>query len=277
MSTCAKKTVLCFFYSSLLALIGTSIFATTQQDQPTKELKGANTVNDPLQVASRLVNISRDWMRGKASTPGVTAYMREIRRDLDRGRLVVKYQVRISGAPRDQTYSFVQWPIDSATSSEQMRGLTLLSDGLVVCGGRAPDQCGSAEKKDDPVVFTFVPSKGEIFRLAFVSADTGAKVFFATIPNPIVKQDNACTLEVVRLAPKFELAMILARGFQPNANLLFASKSYGEVQEKDVRADADGDYTSALLPFVKDKQSGTTDLKLVGPTCAPALSFEWGK
>ena len=64
---------------------------------------------------------------------------------------------------------------------------------------------------------------------------------------------------------------------QPNEDLLFTTKSYDESQEKKVQADADGEYVSALMPSVKNKQNGRTIVKLKGANCAPELSFEWGK
>ena len=133
------------------------------------------------------------------------------------------------------------------------------------------------DKKDDPVDLTFMPGQGEVFRTALVSKDGHVKVFFAIVPDPIIKTSQGCSLEVVRLMPHFELVLIRATGYQPNEDLLFASKSYEESKEQQVKADSDGEYFAGILPFVKDKQGGTTVLKIKGERCAPELSFKWGK
>jgi len=236
----------------------------------------AGKAADPTQQAAKMANLTRDWMSGKLSTPGTTAEVHEVARSTERGQLLVQYNVFVKGAPEDQTYTLMSWPINAARPLEQTKGLSITSDGLVVCAGRTPEQC-VGEKKDDPVDFTFSPGQGEVFRMALVSADGSAKVFFAVVPDPIIKTNRGCSLEVVRLMPRFELVLIRAKGYAPKEDLLFASKSYDESHEGQVKADTDGTYVSAMLPFVKGKPSGRTTVKLKGGGCAPELSFEWGK
>ena len=112
--------------------------------------------------------------------------------------------------------------------SPSIAGLSILEDGLVVCAGRATDQCSNPdkpEKKDAPVKLVFYPLDGEIYRLALVSQDQKAKIFFAVIPAPIQATDNGCTLEVVSLRLKNQLVLIRGKGFQPNESVVFQSKS----------------------------------------------------
>jgi hypothetical protein len=232
---------------------------------------------DPMKVAAGIVNITRDWLNGKLSTPGISVEIHEVSRSIDRGELKVRYNVFVKGAPKNQTYTLISWPINAAKPLEQMSGLTISAAGLVVCAGRTPEQCGDSQKLDDPVDFAFLPGRGEIFRMALVSANGDAKVFFAIVPDPIIRTSGGCSLEAVRLMPRFELVLIRAKGYQSKEDLLFASKSYDEPHEGQVKADSDGTYVSALLPFVKGKPSGRTTVKLKGASCATELSFEWGK
>ena len=247
--------------------------AAQSQNQP---LQQANPAADPMKQATRLANITRDWMNGKLSTPGTSAEMREVSRTNNHGQLMVIYNVFISGAPKDQTYNLAVWPVTAAGPSESSRGLSIAPNGLLICAGRAPGQC-VGEKKDDPVDFAFPAAKGEVFRLALVAADGSAKILFAVVPDPIIKKDRGCSLEAIRLLPKFELVLVRAQGFQPNEELQFTSKSEDEPKENQAKADPEGGYTTALLPFVKNKQIGKADIKLKGAACAPSLSFEWGK
>jgi len=215
-------------------------------------------------------------MNGKLSNPEVSVEMHEVSRSSDAGQPSVQYNVFVKGAPKGQIYRLMSWPINAASPLEQMKGLSISADGLVFCAGRTPEQC-VGEKKDDPVDFTFSPRRGEVFRMALISVDGSTKIFFAFVPDPIINKNNSCSLEVIRLMPKFELVLIRGQGYQPNENLLFVSKSYDESQEKQVKADTDGMYVSAIMPFVKNKQNGRTALTLKGRGCAPELSFEWGK
>ena len=106
----------------------------------------------------------------------------------------------------------------------------------MICAGRTSEQCGTADKKDDPVDFTFVPAKGELFRLALISADGNAKAFFAVVPDPIRANDNGCSLSVLRLLPNFELAIVLAEGYVAGEDLQFSARVYDETQNGHVRA-----------------------------------------
>jgi hypothetical protein len=246
----------------LVVVISASLHAQQKQD-------------DGMSIATKLVNVTRDWGE-KMSTPGLTAEMREVKRTSDGGRLLVQYHIYIKGAPREQSFTAISWPINAREPQEVISGITLASDGLAVCAGRKPDQCGSEDKKDDPIGFTFIPAKAEIYRIALISQDQKTKIFLKAVPDPILKNNRGCTLEAIRLLPKFEIAMLAGKGFKPNEDLEFTSNSSGENRNSKAKADANGDYLMALLPFVAGKNKGKTDITLSSPICSPAVSFNWG-
>ena len=264
-----KKIRLRYFCICMMIFAGVYTVAMVQS-QEQQEQEG-------LRLGSELVGITGNWASGKASTPGMRVEILEVMRIEEQGKLMVQYHIFLKGAPKDQLYKSFNWPVNLAEPSETMRGLTLRSDGLVICAGRTPEQCGSSDKKDDPVEFTFLPVKGEIYREALVSEDGNTKVFFAIIPDPIISTDKGCTIEAIRIQPKFETAMLRGKGFKANENLLFTAKSYEEEHQLQVKADNNGEFVMSLMPFVKGKESGKTDLKLKGANCAPSISFEWGK
>ncbi len=146
----------------------------------------------------------------------------------------------------------------------------------MLCAGRAADQCESPVGKDDPVEFTFLPEKGEIFRGALVSTDQKTRVFFAVVPNPLLNRDKNCLLEAVRLTPQFEITMMRGKGYKPNETLHFIYKSYEESHDVPVTADANGEFVFSLSPFAKGKHGGRGEAKVKGSNCAPAISFDWG-
>ena len=200
---------------------------------------------DPFKDPATIAKVTSEWLNGKMSSPGVSVEIKEVDRSMDGGQLKVQYNVVVTGAPKDLLYTFSAWPINAAAPVEQMKGLSILENGVVACAGRKPGQCGEKEQPDDPVEFTFMPGKGEVFRLAFFSADGKWKIFCAMVPDPIIKTDKSCSLEVIRLTPKFELTLVRGKGFQPNEDLVFVSKSYDESHVNKVKADANGEYQSA--------------------------------
>ena len=232
---------------------------------------------DPFKDPAAVARTTGDWINGKLSSAGVSVEVKEMERSTDGGKLKVQYQVFVKGAPKDQTYVFSAWPINAPEPVEQMQGLSLMPDGLVVCAGRLPGQCGEKSQPDDPVNFTFAPGQGEVFRLGLISADRKWKAFFAIVPDPIIKSDKSCSVEVIRLTPKFELTLVRGKGFQPSEDLTFSTKSYDETHVNKVKADANGEYQTALLPVVKKHADGTTALQMKGAACTPEISFAWAK
>jgi hypothetical protein len=239
---------------------------------------------DPLAgnaAAQRTVTATKRWLAGTMSTPGMTAQLKEISRGQVKGKLEVQYHIFVTGAPKDQTYTLIDWPPNIPDPSPSISGLSILDNGLVVCAGRATDQCSypdKPEKKDAPVKLVFYPLDGEIYRLALVSQDQKAKIFFAVIPAPIQVTDNGCTLEVISLRLKNQLVLIRGKGFQPNESVLVQSKSGEQTQSPEApgKADANGEYQLPMEPFVNSQDRGTTEIKLQGAKCAPTLTFKWG-
>ena len=239
---------------------------------------------DPLAdnaAAQRTVTATERWLAGTMSTPGMSAQLKEISRANVKGNLEVQYHIFVTSAPKDQTFTLVDWPPNAPDPSASIAGLSVLEDGLVVCAGRATDQCSNPdkpEKKDAPVKLVFYPLDGEIYRLALVSQDQNSKIFFAVIPAPILATDNGCTLEVVSLRLKNELVLIRGKGFQPNESVVFQSKSDEQAQTREGpdKADANGEYQLPMAPFVKAKDRGATEIKHQGAKCAPSLTYKWG-
>ena len=230
-------------------------------------------------AAQRTVTATKRWLAGTMSTPGMSAQLKEISKGQVKGKLEVQYHIFVTGAPKDQNYTLVDWPPNVPDPSTSIAGLSILDDGLVVCAGRATDQCSHPDKPgktDAPVKLVFYPLDGEIYRLALVSQDQRAKIFFAVIPAPIQATDNGCTLEVVSLRLKNELVLIRGKGFQPNESVGFESTPYEQTHTLSDQVDRNGEYQLPMQPFVKGQGGGTTEIKLAGAKCAPVLKFQWG-
>lgn len=125
------------------------------------------------------------------------------------------------------------------------------------------------------VDFMFNPADGEPFRIAVVNGDSKATIVI--VPNPIASKYKDCTLEVVRLTARFELAYFTGSGYPPNAEVTFNSESYGEKRTVKTIADDKGAIRFAMLPFVGGHSSGTTKIAATGLACAPSMKFKWGQ
>jgi hypothetical protein len=228
------------------------------------------------QIAAQMVSTTRAFLRGQSNTPGATIELREISRDRIQGKLVVRYRAYVRGVPVEHLYSAYAWPITQREPSAAVEGATLGKDGVVMCAGRKPDQC-SGDKPDDPVDFAFLPVPAEPVRLALISEDKTIRLLVGAVPLPLESKDHDCKIEAIRLTPKWELAMVRVIGFKPNESVHFISDLSGEKKESDGKADANGEYVSALLPFVVEKDQGTTKVRVIGAQCSPEISFDWGK
>ena len=221
------------------------------------------------EAAQALVKGHIAW-KTKLSSPGASVRVEEV----ERQGSVVQYYLYVSGLPRDRLYSYVTWPVTQAKPSTAMQGISLGKDGIAMCAGRTPEQCGDPSAKDDPIGFAFNPVKGEPYRVALVSQDY--RVAIVIVPDPITATDKGCTLSVERLLPRFEVAFFSGSGFPTNIEVSFDSESYGEKRTVKTKTDSDGNLKFAILPAVTGHSQGTTTVRAVGLGCSPLLRFDWG-
>jgi hypothetical protein len=208
------------------------------------------------------------WL--KQSSQGATLEATQVVRDGS----TVQYHLFARGLPSDALYQVIAWPITAAAPQVSIEGVSIGKDGIVMCAGRGPMQCGDASKKDDPIEFTFNPAKGEPVRLAVVSPTSRAAIVL--VPLPIEAKDKGCTISVIRLTPKFELVYATGTGFPSNSEVQFDTQSYGEKNPVTAKTDASGNLNFGLLPFVAGNAKGTTTVKAIGGQCSPSLKFDWG-
>jgi hypothetical protein len=242
-----------------------SILSTGQQKSSPQE--------DPAAMAAQNAQATINWEQ--RTSPGMKAEMLLTKKGELKGHLTVTYRVKVTGAPENQRYVLMSWPIMFPNPVAVMGGLVINPNGFVVCPAHSADSC--AKNFDGAEIkMEYAPVKGEILRSALISADGRSRIFFSTVPDPIIKKDGACSLELVRLSPGYELVLIRAKGFPANDNVAFHTQSYDEVHDVSVKTSPQGEFWAPLTPFVTGKQNGTTDVVAKNAKCAPALSFIWG-
>jgi len=222
------------------------------------------------QSAENLVRMHEGW-GSKASTPGTSLVLNES----TRSGQIVKFTLIAAGVPTGQDYTLVSWPVTQKGPSEVLRGVTLDASGLAICAGTA-GTC-SANKPNDPIEVNLRPIPGEPVRLGLVSADGATKIFAKAVPVPLRGEDRGCRVEATLLTPGAELILIEGAGFASGSDVTMDSESEGERHGAKGKADADGHYESALLPYRAGAVKGTTKVRLEADKCAPSVSVQWGR
>jgi hypothetical protein len=260
----------------LIAILGASLLAVGQaakkQPQATPTAPHPQPPSDQV-LMEKTAEATIDW--DKKTTAGAKVDVLLIKKDQVDGKPVMQYHVKVSGAPKNKFYTLMTWPITLAAPVIMVQGLVIAADGTVGCPPDSTKSCAQRMKGAE-LKLTYTPGIGEIFRHALVSEDHTARIFFSIVPAPMVEHDKACSLEIVRLSPKFELALIRGKGFAPGEPLTFHTGSYQEVHDSQAKANPQGEFWATLTPFVKGRTMGTMQASVKGKSCAPSLAFEWG-
>jgi hypothetical protein len=229
--------------------------------------------NDTAQYVQRLMDIEVGFLQMVPS--GMSIEAKEISRKGTSGKdLVVQYHIFVKGAAPDILFSWIQWPISAEKPSTALAGISVGKDGILMCAGRAPEQCGDPKKPDDPIEFIATPRKGEPTRLAFIAPKV--KIGIVIVPDPIEAYDKGCTLSSVRLTPNFELAFVSGFGYPPNTDMHYRVSS--EVNNDYViKSDASGTIRVSVISYRGKKSNGIATVKITEPKCSPEVSYEWAQ
>ena len=205
------------------------------------------------------------------STPGTKIEMKEASRITESGHLVVAYEVHVTGAPQDQIYTVMDWPVNLPEPRVLAPQAYIAADGqLCVAASQQSGPCKS------PIQIRIQPVKGEPLRFMIVSEDQKTRVVTLTVPDPVTGEDRGCSLEAIRLTTKFEAALIRGKGFKPNEKVKYVSNSAGEVVHSTATIGANGVLLMVMEPSVKNKITGTDRIEFKASNCSPVISFKWG-
>jgi hypothetical protein len=265
----------------LIAILGVCFSAagqaTKQQPKPKTPAPAASPAqpqppsNEELMAKTAQATI--DW--DNSTTKGAKVDVLLIKKDQAQGKPVMQYRIKVSGAPKNKLYTLMAWPITIPQPATMMDGLAIASDGTVGCPPNSDRSCAQRMKGAE-LKLTYTPGIGEIYRHALISEDHTTRIFFSIVPAPMMEQDKTCSLEIVRLSPRFELALIRGKGFTPGELISFHTQSYQEAHDSQPKVNPQGEFWATLSPFVKGRTMGTTQVTVKSKSCAPTLSFEWG-
>ncbi|MCU1252918.1 MAG: hypothetical protein JWQ49_5947 [Edaphobacter sp.] len=248
-----------------LSLFLLSGFTHAQNSAPTKE--------DLAKYVQHMMDIQVAFEQ--PPTAGISIEAREISRTGKSGDdLVVQYHIFVKGVPENTLFKEIVWPVTAEKPDSPLGGISVGKDGILMCAGTQPYQCGSSEKPNDPIEFIIQPRRGEPSRIAFIAPNIELKTML--VPDPIESKDKSCTLHAVRLTSKFELAYISGSGYTPNSDVHYRAVSE-TTNDLIIRSDDKGTIRFSLIPHTGQKQSGTVQVKITDFGCSPGLSYEWGK
>ena len=260
----------------LMAILGVWLAAAGQAaKQPPKPAPAVAQPQPPSdeELMTKTAQATINW--DSSTTRGAKVDVLLIKKDQAEGKPVMQYRLKVSGAPKNKLYTLMAWPITIAQPATMMDGLAIAADGTVGCPPNSDRSCAQRFKGAE-LKLTYTPGIGEIYRHALISEDRATRIFFSIVPAPMVEQDKGCSLEIVRLSPRFELALIRGKGFAPGELISFHTQSYQEGHDSQPKVNPQGEFWATLSPFVKGRTMGTTEVAVRSKSCAPTLSFEWG-
>lgn len=265
----------------LIAILGVCLAAAGQAAKQQAKPKPPAAAATPAQpkspsdeeLAAKTAETTINW--DSSTTKGAKVDVLLLKKTQSEGKPVMQYHLKVSGAPKNKLYTLMAWPITLPQPATMMDGLAIAADGTVGCPANSTRNCAQRMKGAE-LKLTYTPGIGEIYRHALISEDHTTRIFFSIVPAPMVEQDKSCSLEIVRLSPRFELALIRGKGFTPGEQISFHTQSYQEVHDSQPKINPQGEFWATLTPFVKGRTMGTTQIMVKGKSCAPKLSFEWG-
>jgi hypothetical protein len=235
-----------------------------------------NSATTPSDVNERVQHLM-DVQVGFTSMvpPGKSIEAKEVSRAGKSGKdMVVQYHIFVKGVPPDTLFQEISWPPTSDKPLSALDGISVGKDGVLMCAGKMPEQCGDSKKPDDPIEFTMMPLKGEASRFAFVAP--GLKIGIVIVPDPVEAVSQGCSLSAVRLTPGFELAFLSGSGYAPNTEVHYRVSSE-KTNDFVIKSDSSGTIRVSVIPFPGGKSTGKVRVKITEPKCAPEISYEWGK
>src|SRR5258708_7825494 len=131
----------CRIPATALSILLLLLDSATSQDSGVKQ-------NDLAQRVQRLMDVEVGFAQMVPS--GMSIEAKEISRKGKSGDdLIVQYHIFVKGVPADMLFQQIQWPVNADKPSTVIAGISTGKDGILMCAGRTPEQCGDAKKPDD--------------------------------------------------------------------------------------------------------------------------------
>lgn len=269
-----------------LGALLTAVLCVTAAAQP----MGHSAFGELVAKVPQLVRLQNQF---EETPTGVTIEAKRVwRKGISGEDLDVAYYIYVRGVPEGKVFQQLQWPVDRDKPIGGMTGITLNSDGLMICAGRQPGQCRSAAQVDAPLTFDLrKPLKGEPRRFVFVAKEL--RVPISIVPDPVRAKDNGCRLNALRLSAKFEVALIEGSGFPPESEVRIHFGTFGagaaavtiddaghvsqsSAESVTMKTDARGRFQLPYLQNTDITPTGAQTVEAEAKDCRPKIEYTWG-
>lgn len=214
---------------------------------------------------------SRDQWGERFNSPGAKLSYKEIGRNTMQGRTIITYSLFASGLPKNQHY--VLCILNVGSDPKAVADAYLNGDGKVV--NVLAD--AAHHIAEDPINAKVFGGKGEPIQLALISDNNQSRAFAQIVPFPLEETAGPCHLSLIETGPYYSAVLIRLTGFQPDEEFTTEQRSENEGGQAKGKADSQGSYNAAILPFVKGKRSGKARFVVSGKSCKIGIEFPWGE
>lgn len=192
-----------------------------------------------------------------------------------------QYRVYAVGVPEGEPYVVALWNIGMAQEHDipiVANAAYVNGKGLLMIRKPNPDEENSdtvsAGAEFDVAVQV---ADGEPVRFLLKSRDNKIMVPGTLVPFPIESTDKGCKLTALLAEPEGQGILIYADGFPPNSTVTVEGGSDGQLRQTAHRVDAAGHMEFAVLPYLKDTDSGILKETITTKPCTVSIQIPWGK
>ena len=196
---------------------------------------------------------------------------KEMARTKIQSKTIITYNLFASGLPKDKSY--VLCILNVGSDPRAVANAYISTDGKVVNVLADP----ARHVSEDPINAKVFGGKGEPLQFALISDDDQLRAFAEVIPFPMEESAGPCHLSAIETGPYYFGVLIRLTGFQPDEALNLEQRSENEGGGSKAKADANGTYNAALLPFVKGKRFGKARFFVTAKSCKIGIEFPWGE
>lgn len=230
------------------------------------QLLAQDLTNEIRADVDRRVNFQRNW-GPRMNSPGAKLEPSVVA-NAPKNNHVFMYELRATGLPTDREYEFFSLPMMGSSYPEMQSLGNVTVDKK---DGKVMNRPGDPRRIIIPHA-----TPGEPYRFALISKDGEDKAFVTVLPNAIESHDKGCGVSVIRMFPKFELALVQFTGLTPKSETMFHGNSEGELRELTLKTDEEGYADITVLPSKKGMDKGSMEVGITSSMCNPKVKFRWG-
>lgn len=193
------------------------------------------------------------------------------------GGHVVRYRLRVPGAPEKQSYVLAVWRIGAPMSYFHSKVYTNAKGLLMQHPPLAEQENLDSLKRDDEIEVDLKAARGEPIRYMLASSDE--KLFFpgAIVLHPAASKGGNCRLEARLAFPEGQAVLLYGDGLAPGLQIPMQIVSAGDTRTQMLTANKQGHAVAVVAPYVTGKSAGVLKMSVAATGCSASIEIPWGK